>query len=230
VTSCSRSHLGSARSGPSVVAVWRRVPGRPVGGSTGGPPPRLFTGLLPALVDAVERQRGLGDLADPPWPHWLLTTIDVGGEGYCLHDTMRRRADTAMLLDRLTQVAARHRAGPVRTNDVVHFDLNPANVLHVSGRLSAIVDWNIPAPGTAQGDRGFDLATLLFYGYGIESVRDRLWPACLAISGRWTAVYLSHLVLRQVEWTARHRPGSTDDDRFVALGSRVLDDCQQRLG
>jgi hypothetical protein len=33
-------------------------------------------------------------------PAWLLETIDVGGEGYCLHETMRARPDTA-ILDRL---------------------------------------------------------------------------------------------------------------------------------
>ena len=135
---------------------------------------------------------------------------------------MRRQRDTAVLLDRLQALAAAGASGPVRSGDVLHFDLNPANILHVDGRLTGIVDWS----GVAQGDRGFDVATLLFYAYDVDAVRDELWSRATAISGRpWTTVYLCHLVLRQVEWLRRHRPGSPEDARFTALATRVLDDC-----
>jgi aminoglycoside phosphotransferase (APT) family kinase protein len=132
----------------------------------------------------------------------------------------------AALLDRLQGIAAAGATGPVRRTDVVHFDLNPANILHVDGRLTGVVDWNIPFTGAAQGDRGFDVATLLFYAYDLDTVRAQLWERAVAISGRpWTTVYLCHLVLRQVEWLRRHDPGSPEDERFTALATRVLDDC-----
>jgi hypothetical protein len=34
----------------------------------------------------------------------------------------------------------------------------------VAGRRApGIVDWNVPFPAAMQGDRGFDIATLVFY-------------------------------------------------------------------
>ena len=113
--------------------------------------------------------------------------------------------------------------------DVVHFDMNPANILQDGGRLSGVVDWNIPFDGAGQGDRGFDVATLLFYTYDIEQTREALWERALEVSGlAWTTVYLCHLSLRQVEWSRRHSPGSTDEARFTAIAEAVLDDCEER--
>jgi hypothetical protein len=31
------------------------------------------------------------------------------------------------------------------------------------GTITGIVDWNVPFPAAMQGDRGFDIATLVFY-------------------------------------------------------------------
>jgi hypothetical protein len=79
----------------------------------------------PRCLDTVELQRDAGDLPQPSWPHCLLDTIDNGGAGYCLHETMRQRADTAALLRRLVRIATRNRSAPGRTTDVVHFDMSP---------------------------------------------------------------------------------------------------------
>jgi hypothetical protein len=88
----------------------------------------------------------------------------------------------------LAQVRRTHAALP----------MNPANILHAGGHLSGVVDWNIPFDGAGQGDRGFDIATLLFYTYDIEQTRDVLWDRALELSGlAWTTVYLCHLSLRQ---------------------------------
>jgi aminoglycoside phosphotransferase (APT) family kinase protein len=189
----------------------------------------LFAAVLPSLLAAVELQRDAGDLARPPWPAWLLDTIEAGGNGYCLHATMRQAPRTAALLGRLQSLARRNQWDEARTRDVVHFDMNPANILHAGGRLSGVVDWNIPFDGAGQGDRGFDVATLLFYTYDIEQTREVLWERALELSGlAWTTVYLCHLSLRQVEWSRRHAPGSADDARFTAIAEAVLDDCEAR--
>lgn len=100
-------------------------------------------------------------------------------------------------------------------------------MLHETGVLTGIVDWNVPFVGAAQGDRGFDVATFLFYTYDIEATRDQLWERAISISGEaWTAVYLAHLVLRQVEWTVRHRPGSEEEHRFISISRRILVECE----
>ena len=86
-----------------------------------------------------------------------------------------------------------------------------------------------PFDDAAQGDRGFDVATLLFYSYDVEHTREVLWDRALKLSGlAWTTVYLCHLCLRQVELSRRHTPGSADDRRFTAIAQAVLDDCEAR--
>jgi aminoglycoside phosphotransferase (APT) family kinase protein len=82
----------------------------------------------------------------------------------------------------------------------VHFDMNPANILQAAGRLTGVVDWNIPFDGAGQGDRAFDVATLLFYTYDVEETREALWERARALGGlAWATAYLCHLCLRQVE-------------------------------
>jgi aminoglycoside phosphotransferase (APT) family kinase protein len=220
-------YVGVGESGGAIFTVQRRLPGQVLHRGPGMPPaPGLFAALLPGLLTAIELQRDAGDLTRPPWPAWLLDTIDTGGDGYCLHATMGQAPRTAALLARLQTLARRNRRGQPRTRDVVHFDMNPANILHAAGRLSGVVDWNIPFDGAGQGDRGFDIATLLFYTYDIEQTRQALWEHALQLSGlAWTTVYLCHLSLRQVEWSRRHSPGSAEDARFLAIAEAVLHDC-----
>lgn len=221
-------YVGVGESGGVIFTVQRRLPGQTLHRGPGMPPaPELFAAVLPSLLSAIELQRDAGDLARPPWPAWLLDTIETGGDGYCLHATMRQSPRTAALLRRLQTLARRSRRDKARTQDVVHFDMNPANILHAGGRLSGVVDWNIPFDGAGQGDRGFDVATLLFYTYDIEHTREALWERALQLSGLgWTTVYLCHLSLRQVEWSRRHSPGSADDVRFMAIAEAVLYDCE----
>ena len=223
-------YVGVGESGGTIFTLQRRLPGQPLHRGAGEQPaPGLFAAVLPSLLAAVELQRDAGDLARPPWPAWLLGTIEAGGNGYCLHATMLQAPRTAALLGRLQSLARRNQWDEARTRDVVHFDMNPANILHAGGRLSGVVDWNIPFDGAGQGDCGFDVATLLFYSYDIEQTREVLWERALELSGlAWTTVYLCHLSLRQVEWSRRHAPGSADDARFTAIAEAVLDDCEGR--
>ena len=223
-------YLGVGESGGTIFTVQRRLPGQTLHRGPGMPPaPELFAAVLPSLLAAIELQRDAGDLVQPPWPAWLLDTIETGGDGYCLHATMHQAPRTAALLRHLQTLARRNLGDEVRTRDVVHFDMNPANILHAGGRLSGVVDWNIPFDGAGQGDRGFDIATLLFYSYDIEQTRQALWERAVELSGlAWTTVYLCHLSLRQAEWSRRHSPGSADEERFVAIAEAVLQDCEAR--
>jgi aminoglycoside phosphotransferase (APT) family kinase protein len=223
-------YVGVGESGGTIFTVQRRLSGQTLHRGPGMPPaPELFAAVLPSLLAAIELQRDAGDLDQPPWPAWLLETIETGGDGYCLHATMRQAPRTAALLRHLQTLARRNLGDEVRTRDVVHFDMNPANILQAGGRLSGVVDWNIPFDGAGQGDRGFDIATLLFYSYDIEQTRQALWERAVELSGlAWTTVYLCHLSLRQAEWSRRHSPGSGDEERFMAIAEAVLQDCEAR--
>lgn len=213
----------------TAFVVQERLAGRPVDPGGGCPPrSRELCEALPELLAAVDLQAGAGDLPSAPWPDWLLATIFDGGDGYCVLETMRASPERHALLRRLQAVAAAHARGPVLCDDIVHFDLSPANVLVHHGRLSGVIDWTVPFPEAAQGDRGFDLATLLFYAYDLPEARDALWPKLLEVSGgHWSRVYLCHLVLRQIEWTARHRPTGREADRFAGIAAAVLSDCER---
>jgi aminoglycoside phosphotransferase (APT) family kinase protein len=158
----------------------------------------------------------------------LLATLDHGGDGYCLHATMLSRPDTAAMLNDIKRIAAlghSARATAVST-DIVHFDFSYANILALGSSVTAVIDWNVPFAGASQGDRGFDVATLLFYAYDRDAARQLLWPALLERTTEpWAAIFLAHLALRQVEWVVRFYPGSEEERRFLAIGGAVLDDA-----
>jgi hypothetical protein len=82
-------YLGVGESSGTIFTLQRRLPGQPLHRGAGAQPaPGLFAEVLPSLLAAVDLQRDAGDLARPPWPAWLLGTIEAGGNGYCLHATM----------------------------------------------------------------------------------------------------------------------------------------------
>jgi hypothetical protein len=69
--------------------------------------------LLPALIRLNDAQAGLGrDGADqgsdragqPSWPALIQATLAEGGDGYCVHATLRARPDTRDLLDVLRRI------------------------------------------------------------------------------------------------------------------------------
>jgi hypothetical protein len=91
-------YVGAGESGGTIFTVQRRLPGQGLHRPGLPPDPGLFAAVLPDLLAAIELQRDAGDRARPPWPAWLTDTIEAGGDGYCLHATMRRAGDTAALL------------------------------------------------------------------------------------------------------------------------------------
>src|SRR5215470_1265436 len=73
-------YVGVGESGGTIFTVQRRLPGQTLRRGPGMPPaPELFAAVLPSLLTAIELQRDAGDLAQPPWPAWLLDTIETGG-------------------------------------------------------------------------------------------------------------------------------------------------------
>jgi hypothetical protein len=74
-------YVGVGESGGTIFTVQRRLPGQTLQAGPGMPPaPGLFAAVLPSLLAAIELQRDAGDLAQPPWPAWLLHTIETGGD------------------------------------------------------------------------------------------------------------------------------------------------------
>ena len=89
-------------------------------------------------------------------------------------------------------------------DDFVHYDFTLANLLSDGTAITGVIDVN---PPVLAGDRAFDLATLLFYLYDQDDIRDPLRARLLELAGPQAArAYLAHMVLRQVDWSLRFHP------------------------
>jgi hypothetical protein len=85
-----------------------------------------------------------------------------------------------------------------------------------------VIDIN---PPVLAGDGAFDLATLLFYLYDHDGIRDLLRARLLELAGPQAArAYLAHMVLRQVDWSLRHHPTAPATQRHLSLARLVTAD------
>jgi hypothetical protein len=172
---------------------------------------------LPAVRRVVEMQRAIG-LGSGDWVDHMVNSITDGCVGYCEHAAMRAHSDaTRALLDRLRRLADARRDIEVPTDDAVHYDFSPYNVLVRDADIAGVVDW-----GDARfGDAAFDLVTMAFYTYA-TNVRDAL----LAMARTSTApaaleLYVAHMILRQTDWSLRHDdPGTAE--WFAGVGESLL--------
>lgn len=173
--------------------------------------------LLPRLLELNRLQVGLATSTYSDWPGPVVDTVMEGGDGFCLLDSLRTySSETAELLGTLQGIVLAHSNEQFETNDVVHFDFNPSNILVDNGQVSGVIDWE----GTCAGDCSFDLATLLFYAYDVLEVREHLLDTLRKrVSPGVLRVYMAHLILRQVDWSIRHHARS-----IVASYLRVAED------
>jgi hypothetical protein len=188
---------------------------------------RLTASQIAQVVALNDRQRGLATPSTPPWPARVVNDVLQGGDGYCLLDPMRQHSPaTARLLEIVQGIVGQHRDLATPTDDIVHFDFQPSNILAMPDKISGVVDWD----GACAGDRAFDLTTLLFYVYDQDAPREALWRRLGEIAeSRATAVYLAHLIHRQVDWSIRHHPPETVD-RWLERARVVLQDLPTRTG
>lgn len=167
----------------------------------GKPTPRITAPMVDELIAINRLQAGIGDDLPAEWPSRVVDGVVKGFERYCVIDTLRREPSTRAMLETLQELVVRHTGEISITGDIVHWDFNPGNVLVDGDRITGVIDWE----GACAGDRGFDLATLLFYSYDDREVREPLGREVLDCSGHSAlAVYLAHMIVRQVDWSMRH--------------------------
>jgi hypothetical protein len=172
----------------------------------------IFDAPSPAHIARVLELNGLQkdigvDLPDA-WPVMIVSAVLEGGDGFCLHDTMRAHSDeTAKLLDELIELASRNAASVPARADLVHFDFHGANVLAVGREITGVIDLE----AVRLGDRAFDLVTFMYY---IDrELQPPLWERALELSGPGAIkVYFSHMILRQTEWSVRFHDETTVRD------------------
>ena len=197
-------------------------------GLPGAPLGRLTTSQIVQIITLNETQREQAvEPAAEPWPASIVRDALEGGDGYCLLEPMRRHLPvTARLLDLVQELVSRHRGVSVPTTDVVHGDFQPDNMLGLSGKISGVVDWE----GAQAGDRTFDLVTVLFYAYDQDAVRETLWPRVTTMTDpAAVAVYLAHLIHRQVDRSIRHHEPEAIE-RWLERARLVWEEIPQRTG
>jgi phosphotransferase family enzyme len=191
-----------------------------------GSPLRMLTPpLVPRLLELNELQVGRAIVGRKDWHQEAIDTVLVGGDGYCLHTSLQHHSqDTADLLHTLQTLVIAHQDEPHRTNDIVHCDFQPSNILMQDEQISGIVDWD----GSFAGDCIFDIATLLFYSYDLFEVRGWLWKYALQrASLKLLSIYFAHLILRQVDWSLRYHDHSTSEG-YITRGHMLLQEIAHR--
>jgi hypothetical protein len=197
----------------AAYAIQRALPGQPM--------EQLPPALVADFLMLNERQRDQARLERLTWPEPVVHPVLFGGDGFCLLEPMQTYSTITAEMLQAVQTIVRRSADQIAPQaDIVHYDCNPANVLADAAAMSGIIDWD----GWCAGDRIFDVATMLFYSYTDLAVRNQLWQTIVEQSGPASgAVYLAHLIHRQVEWSIRYHPPETIE-RWLMLATTILGD------
>jgi thiamine kinase-like enzyme len=190
----------------------------------GSPVEVLSHGVVDRLLELHARRLGLARSNDPShWPDALIRTLTEGGEGYCVHESLRRHDErTARLVTKIEEFGGALRGDALVGHDIVHWDLHPGNLLEDDGKLSAVVDTDF----AVVGDAAFDLVTLALSCLAWPSpagVRDRLFAAAFDDLGDLQRrAYLGHLFIRFIDWPIR-RGRVEEIDFWLAQADQWLD-------
>jgi phosphotransferase family enzyme len=182
----------------------------------------LGHGIVDRLLSLHAARVGLAGSTDPSdWPHGLIATLTVGGEGYCRHESLRTYSQqTADLLVRIKNWGGTLRPADLDGRDIVHCDLHPGNLLQADGQLSAIVDTDF----VKIGDAAFDLVVLALTSLTLPcepGVRSRLFSAGFdGLSAVRRRTYLGHLFIRFLDWSIQ-RDNREEVDFWLAQESRM---------
>jgi aminoglycoside phosphotransferase (APT) family kinase protein len=152
----------------------------------------------------------------------LITTLTVGGNGYCRHESFRsydRR--TRLLIERIELFGDTLRNEDFVAHDVVHWDLHPGNLLVDANGLSAIVDTDF----AIVGDAAFDLVMLALTSSALtceHGVGPRLFAEAFnGLDEVRTQAYLAHLFVRLIDWPIR-RNSPVEVDFWLEKAGELL--------
>jgi hypothetical protein len=202
--------LSGDQAGVSFL-IQKMLPGKPLG--------VLTLGYVTKILALNELQKDVAGDLNTNWPAPIFDSVDHGFREWCVHGSLAGySSETALMLEELKAASAAVSGAEFRTADAVHFDFNPANILIDNGEISGVIDWN----GCFAGDRAFDLTTLGFYAIEDESISAPLLARARQISGPGPVVlYLSHMILRQLDWSIRHHQPAVVQ-QYLSISRRAL--------
>lgn len=183
---------------------------------------RIPLELLPRLLElnALQKAKASGR---QDWPRPIIQMVVQERDAYGPLDSLRRYSSrSAQVFVELQECVVKEygaNSAPLvcPTNDIVHFDLHPGNILVENGHISGIIDWE----QTRVGDCAFDLVTLWFYAYNSSAVRSSLWDILLERSSlKAIKLYLAYIMIRQIDWAIRRYPSTVE--RWLAVADEVI--------
>jgi Phosphotransferase enzyme family len=189
----------------------------------GTPTTSIDHGLVDRLLDLHSRRLGLADPSDlGRWPENLITTLAVGGNGYCRHESFHGYdGRTQSLIERIELFGRSLRSEDFIGYDLVHWDLHPGNLLVDGSDLSAVVDTDF----AIVGDAGFDLVMLALTSLSVKcdtGVQSRLFAEAFDHLDELRAqAYLGHLFVRLIDWPIR-RNSPTEVEFWLAKADQLL--------
>ncbi len=197
----------------STFSVQEALPGQPI------TVPSLE--LLEQAIALNRRQARMAGDEPRRWPEAAIRPVLFGGDGFCLHEPMQRYSpESAQLLSLVQRIVRERSTMPFPTGDIVHYDFSFANMLAEHGTITGVIDWE----AASAGDCTFDLCTLLFYAAEHGHLRARLWRAVDEVSSREiAAVYLAHMMVRQVDWSIRFHTAA-DVARWIRVSWIVINE------
>ena len=181
---------------------------------------RVHLSLLPEILRLNDLQRDEGESSNDE-PARLIRGVMEGYDQWCIIDSLRKYSDeTAAMLDTIQNIVRARAVECPKRADIVHFDFHANNILIKDGQITGVIDWE----GSGSGDCAFDLATLFFYAYPYRDFRTRLWGELLQRTSRGAAaVYLAHMIVRQVDWSIRNHDRQIVEN-YLRLSRAVFND------
>ena len=111
--------------------------------------------IIDELLCVVELQAGLGREGSD-WSAYARRVL--AGEEAAFEHVVGFSPEVASLVERLRDVSRRASSSSLPSDDIVHGDLNPSNVLVRDGRIVAVIDTG----SAGRGSRAIDLATIVW--------------------------------------------------------------------
>jgi len=182
----------------------------PVGGGGTASP-----SIMAQLLELNELQEGRAVDDDRSLPGAVIESVEGGFSEYAVVGTLEGHSEESRELLSLCRQIVERGADELRgARDIVHWGFTFSNLLVEGERVTGVIDW----AGTRSGDRLFDLATLVYYARGEASELERYVIERIGEEG--LAVYLTHMSVRQSDWSLRHH--GQDGDEVVRYSLELI--------
>ncbi|MBO0883027.1 MAG: phosphotransferase, partial [Mycobacterium sp.] len=179
------------------------------------PAGRVDHALIREVTPILQLQRGL--YPDTDHDHSRYAYGAVFGDESGLQEQLRNHSTTtAALLDEIVDWTAPYRDVSLPTDDLVHGDFNPDNILRTDETITALVDTDAVGKGTYLSDLATLLCSAALWDSEAGSIEKLL---AIANAGRGELeIVVSACLLALVAFAITHEPAAADTNATRASG------------